>query len=189
MRYLSILTFLFSIAVINPAAAGVVVDSNGIVTEFTETSYSQNTYYFYEGSYDSTNSTSATTKSLEAMAQFFFYTDLEASLRSYSGTVTLNPTVSYVMTSAELANTVYVHEVLYDAVNQEWQSYSSREYSKSATDNAPNGMQTFYFASLTAPTGGSTGSVPEPSTALAIGLLGVLGFAGNRRRRPGVANA
>ena len=189
MRYLSILTFLFSIAVINPAAAGVVVDSNGIVTEFTGSTDTQNTYYFYEGSYDSTISTSATTKSLDGFAQFFFYTDLEAALESYTGPGTLNPTVSYVMTSAELASTVYVHEVLYDAVNQEWQSYPNREYSKSATDNAPNGMQTFYFASLTAPTGGSTGSVPEPSTALAIGLLGVLGFAGNRRRRLGVAKA
>ena len=112
MRYLSILTFLFSIAVINPAHAGIVVDSNGIVTEFTETSYSQKTYYFYEGSYDSTISTSATTKSLEAGDQFFFYTELRAALESYSGPGTLNPTVSYVMTSGELASTVYVHEVL-----------------------------------------------------------------------------
>ena len=68
MRYLSILTFLFSIAVINPAAAGVVVDSNGIVTEFTGSTDTQNTYYFYEGSYDSTISTSATTKSLDGVA-------------------------------------------------------------------------------------------------------------------------
>ena len=35
----------------------------------------------------------------------------------------------------------------------------------------------------------SSGNVPEPSTAIAMGLLGVLGFAGNRRRRLGVANA
>jgi hypothetical protein len=29
----------------------------------------------------------------------------------------------------------------------------------------------------------STGTVPEPSTAIAMGLLGIVGFAGNRRRR------
>jgi hypothetical protein len=30
---------------------------------------------------------------------------------------------------------------------------------------------------------GETSTVPEPSTAIAMGLLGVVGFAGNRRRR------
>ena len=29
----------------------------------------------------------------------------------------------------------------------------------------------------------SSGAVPEPSTAIAMGLLGIVGFAGNRRRR------
>ena len=37
-----------------------------------------------------------------------------------------------------------------------------------------------YFAILD--TGGNS-SVPEPSTAIAMGLLGIVGFAGNRRRR------
>ena len=37
----------------------------------------------------------------------------------------------------------------------------------------------YYYAILD--TGGS--SVPEPSTAIAMGLLGIVGFAGNRRRR------
>ena len=51
MRYLSILTFLFSIAVINPAHAGIVVDSNGIVQSFTPDSDpdSLGTLYFYAG--------------------------------------------------------------------------------------------------------------------------------------------
>ena len=55
MRDLSILTFLFSIAVINPAHAGIVVDSNGIVQSFTPDSDpdSLGTLYFYAGSYDS----------------------------------------------------------------------------------------------------------------------------------------
>jgi hypothetical protein len=32
-------------------------------------------------------------------------------------------------------------------------------------------------------------SVPEPSTAIAMGLLGIVGFAGNRRRRRQVSVA
>ncbi len=32
-------------------------------------------------------------------------------------------------------------------------------------------------------TSAGASSVPEPSTAIAMGLLGILGFAGNRRRR------
>ena len=38
----------------------------------------------------------------------------------------------------------------------------------------------YYYAILD--TGGNS-SVPEPSTAIAMGLLGIVGFAGNRRRR------
>jgi hypothetical protein len=30
---------------------------------------------------------------------------------------------------------------------------------------------------------GSVSAVPEPSSAIAMGLLGIVGFAGNRRRR------
>ena len=36
---------------------------------------------------------------------------------------------------------------------------------------------------------GGTGSVPEPSTAIAMGLLGIVGFAGHRRRRRQVSVA
>jgi len=36
---------------------------------------------------------------------------------------------------------------------------------------------------ITDATNSGGGAVPEPSTAVAMGLLGVLGFAGNRRRR------
>ncbi|OUT63364.1 MAG: hypothetical protein CBB71_00490 [Rhodopirellula sp. TMED11] len=35
----------------------------------------------------------------------------------------------------------------------------------------------------------TSSAVPEPSTAITIGLLGVLGFAGNRRRRGQVSAA
>ena len=37
--------------------------------------------------------------------------------------------------------------------------------------------------------GGGTAAVPEPSTAIAMGLLGIVGFAGNRRRRRQVSAA
>jgi hypothetical protein len=61
--------------------------------------------------------------------------------------------------------------------------YSSGTYvdSNSGVDpDQDSGLQTFLWASTTAP---QTGSVPEPSTAIAMGLLGIVGFAGNRRRR------
>ena len=36
---------------------------------------------------------------------------------------------------------------------------------------------------ITEATNSGGGAVPEPSTAIAMGLLGIVGFAGNRRRR------
>ena len=46
------------------------------------------------------------------------------------------------------------------------------------SSDAYNGDSTGLRASLTL-----TQAVPEPSTASAMGLLGIVGFAGNRRRR------
>ena len=46
------------------------------------------------------------------------------------------------------------------------------------SSDAYNGDSTGLRASLTL-----TQAVPEPSTAIAMGLLGIVGFAGNRRRR------
>ena len=168
-----------------PAEAGVIVDSNGIVTEFTETSYSQNTYYFYEGSYDSTSSTSATTVGSDGTTQFFFGNDFASALANYSGPETLDTTVSYAYAYDDTTSAVKLNEVRHNGVG--WGYSESVSYAKTAKFNILS--QTFYFASLTAPTGGSTGTVPEPSTAIAMGLLGVVGFAGNRRRRRQVSAA
>ena len=53
-------------------------------------------------------------------------------------------------------------------------------------DQPTNSSGTYYWASTTAP---HTGTVPEPSTAIAMCFLGVVGFAGNRRRRRQVSAA
>ncbi|MGC6448444.1 MAG: PEP-CTERM sorting domain-containing protein [Rubripirellula sp.] len=164
-----------------PAEAGVILDNNGIVTQYSDT-FTGHTYYFYEGSYDTTLSTSQTTLSLSSTEQFYYGLGLVNDLADYSGTTTPARTVSYVLATATSGTNVVVNEV-YPVDSTNWGFGSGRSYSTSATTSAPSESNTFYFASLTDPTSGSTSNVPEPSTALAMGLLGVLGFAGNRRRR------
>ena len=168
-----------------PAEAGVIVDSNGIVTEFTETTNS-NTFTFYEGSYYTTQSTSQTTLNLTASERYYYGTNLGAALNSYTGTTTLDTSVSYAVAESFASQQVTLYHTFYSAQSSSWGTISAQTNWQNATSNAG---QPFYFASLTAPTGGSTGSVPEPTTAIAMGLLGIVGFAGNRRRRRQVSAA
>ena len=121
-----------------PVQAGVVVDSNGIVTEFTETTYSQNTYYFYEGSYDSTSSTSVTISDADTLSNFS--EGPGCRLESVPRSVSLDTTVSYVMASNTVNTTVTVHEVIKDSESADWLTRSNAFYRTSATNN---GSQTF----------------------------------------------
>ncbi len=41
----------------------------------------------------------------------------------------------------------------------------------------------FVGETITFNVGSASAAVPEPSTAIVMGLLGIVGFAGNRRRR------
>lgn len=116
-----------------PVQAGVVVDSNGIVTEFTETTYSQNTYYFYEGSYDSTSSTSVTISDADTLSNFS--EGLAAALESVPRSVSLDTTVSYVMASNTFNGNLTVHEVIKDYESADWLTRHNAFYSTSATNN------------------------------------------------------
>ena len=185
-RLLLPLTIFFAACVgSQPAEAGVIVDSNGIVTEFTTTTGGTDiTYKFYEGSFASTQSTSSTTTGKHFDYYEDFYTGLQSDLKNYSGTETLSTSVSYVITYEIETDTIRGFPVNYSSFFAEWQfDPNGVSYDKNATGEGPG--HSYYFASLTAP----TSTVPEPSTAIAMGLLGVVGFAGNRRRRRQVSAA
>ena len=58
-----------------------------------------------------------------------------------------------------------------------WQTDSIGEYNVLRTQDQTDSGITLYYVTQ------STTTVPEPSTAIALGLLGIVSFAGNRRRR------
>jgi hypothetical protein len=59
--------------------------------------------------------------------------------------------------------------------------YTTAAHSGIGIDDTKSGsFRTLYYATIVPPT---ATSVPEPSTAILMGLLGIVGFAGNRRRR------
>ena len=198
MRYLSILTFLFSIAVINPAHAGVLLefDLSGtnqlIITATTGTALESVTGRTGRGIV------------LEGTGELGFGNVGDAS-----------DTFGYKATGA-FTNQLKLHPINANGV---W-SINLYEVNAATTDTSiTQGQQAFvgtttitldateYANLLDAPNSGkiyafadyydyatvgtyigdwakaSSGTVPEPSTAIAMGLLGVLGFAGNRRRR------
>ena len=187
MRYLSILTFLFSIAVINPAHAGIVVDSNGIVQSFTPDSDpdSLGTLYFYAGSYDSV---------LADGTPAYLFT--EASSSSYGAEFlqalqdrpdgSLDKDIRYLFDRGDRdqgdgvlrRNTKDFYFVSLSFVD-DWGTVNGI-WSNDSSGYALVDI-TLYWASTTAPSTSPT--VPEPSTAIAMGLLGLAGLAGNRRRR------
>ena len=175
----TVIALAFIIAVPSQSSAGIIVDpATGIVTEATGSS-SGDTYYFYEGSYVSTLTTSETTTNINVIDKFYDSQGFAQAFNSYSGT--LDTSISYLLATSATSNEVRVNEVRF--VVAAWGMFTLNYSNTATTNGTAKGSKTFYFASLTAPTGGSTGSVPEPSTAIAMGLLGLAGFAGNRRRR------
>ena len=146
------------------STAGIVLDSNGNVTSFT---YNSSTYYFYQGSFNDNASIIDDLYSTEGgNLNQFLKNDLLAAQ-----SVSAN---SYLFAAAPSTTTVSVRETYYNGST--W-AHQNNNYDKSLTTV---GGRNIYYASTTAPSGGT---VPEPSTAIAMGLLGVVGFAGNRRRR------
>ena len=198
MRYLSILTFLFSIAVINPAHAGVLIEFDLSVTNQLTITATTGT------ALASVTGNTGTGIVLEGTGEL-----IGDSLGDASDTFGFQSTgaLSRVKLSRINASGVYsinlFEENPSDSINtsitQGQQAFvGTTTITLDATEyenllDAPNSGKIYAFADYYdyATVGtyigdwakASSGAVPEPSTAIAMGLLGVLGFAGNRRRR------
>ena len=163
--------------------AGVVLDSNGIVTKWTTENGSNTDYYFYEGSYNDVASVATVfTPTNNAANIGGDLTNLASALQSNGAS---NDGVIYVFAYDDGAHDpgdIGGYAVVKWAVINSWTTNDTNDRNRTATtiDAFGFGAATIYWASTTAP---SNGTVPEPSTAIAMGLLGVVGFAGNRRRR------
>ena len=202
MRYLSILTFLFSIAVINPAHAGVLVEFDLSVTNQLTLTATTGT------ALASTTGTTVVGIVLEGTGG----TSLAAG--GTSDTFGFKSTGKLVQVgTAQVTTSVYslnlfeknAENSVNTSITQGQQAFvgtttitlNAQSYANLL--NAPNSGKIYAFADTPsyATVGtyigdwakATSGAVPEPSTAIGMGLLGVLGFAGKRRRRLGVANA
>ena len=195
MRYLSILTFLFSIALINPAHAGVLiyldlsVTNRLTLTATTETAIA------------TTDPGGTTGTGIVLEGTGIVPSDLTGGASDTFGVYSTGA-FSQVKTSRLLNNGVNSLN-LYDSSDDRATSITSGQQAFVGTTtinlddatiynnllNGPSSGKIYAFAdnSLTFATDGTYigdwAKVPEPSTAIAMGVLGVLGFAGNRRRR------
>ena len=204
MRYLSILTFLFSIAVINPAHAGVLLefDLSGtnqlIIRATTGTALA------------SVTGRTGTGIVLEGTGELGGdYVGDASDTFGYQSTGKFTNQLKLHPINASGVWSINLYEInaatTNTSITQGQQAFvGTTTITLDATGyenllNGPNSGKIYAFADTPsyATVGtyigdwakASSGTVPEPSTAIAMGLLGVLGFAGNRRRRPGVANA
>lgn len=197
MRCLSILTFLFSIALINPAHAGVLIELDLSVTNqltltaTTETAIGTATGPTLKGIVLEGTGSVASGLLGGASDTFGFnstgaFVQVETSGLLDSGVYSLNlyessftDNVSTSITSGEQAfvgtTTMPLDATSYNNLLNGPSSGKIYAFDDGATTFATNGTYIGEWAKAS--------TVPEPSTAIAMGLLGILGFAGNRRRR------
>jgi hypothetical protein len=160
---------------ITKATAGVVVDFNGEFPVWTNDN-DGTTYYFYSGAYN-----------LAAVQPEGFASAgnigeaLRDDLNQYDPTALSNANRIFIIASdgnppRPTQTGINTNIVLFNDFTGSWES-------QPVLGIDPNTQQeagaSYYWASTTEP----ASNVPEPSTAIAVGLLGVVGFAGNRRRR------
>ena len=179
---------LLLLALCGNANAGILVlDANGIATKWTSNGGTE--YYFHQGSYND-NSLAVTVIAAEdpVLAQVA----MKESLRDATSP-TADRTVAYAFATSVDSTNVLSHIVTWitsSPHNNQFVSDLDETVARSTetytTSFSPTETRTIYWASTIAPT---SGDVPEPSTAIAVGLLGVVGFAGNRRRRRQVSAA
>ena len=208
IKSLGILTFLFAITPIDPAHAGIVIsdgelkswtieadpdeeDGNANSDNDPITKYNGTTVYFYKGSAEAVDADI----NLEdepwwgsiSLADAFAR-ELKGVLYSESSSPALyeKNEVEYKFAfEYELGSADFItNHSVYSGFDK-WVSTTDGgdPFDDKITDTgySEEGTEwTFYWASTT-PLNSS--QVPEPSTAIAMGLLGLAGFAGNRRRR------
>lgn len=199
MRYLSILTFLFSIAVINPAHAGVLIEFDLSVTNQLTITATTGT------ALASVTGTTGTGIVLEGAGELIGSSlgDDVSDTFGFQSTGALNRAYLISINASGVYSINLFEELFSDSINtsitQGQQAFvGTSTITLDATEyanllNAPSSGKIYAFADTPSyATQGtyigdwakaSSGTVPEPSTAIALGLLGVLGFTGNRRRR------
>ena len=185
LTYCSVVALTYAMWFVDQAPAGIMTfDSNNIVTSWSSDTAGE-TYYFYKGSYND-NATIITqfTGGLSTTVETEFVTDL--------GSTVASPALPMYAFDTEPANgtTARYHIGIYEGTGGDvgaWGAASNIKTSTTETTRTFAGeTRDLYWASTTEP---SSGAVPEPSTAIAMGLLGVVGFAGSRRRRRQVSAA
>ncbi len=159
--------------------AGIISVSNGVVTEAsitnggdTITVYTGTAQSWDDGGYQGTTTDPGSWWGDGSAASAFASDFASAMNEPSSNPYDLNTRYifAYGIFPIDL-NTYYVE---YDQVGKNWfTQVAQMPTGQTAPDQ--------YYVTQYAPTQNT--SVPEPSTAIAMGLLGIVGFAGNRRRR------
>ena len=194
MRYLSILTFLFSIAVINPAHAGVLIELDLSVTNkltltaTTETAIATATGETLKGIVLQ-GTGNAVVESVGASDTFGFKSTGEIneinisnlldsgvfSINLYEAGVSVTTSITQGQQAFEGTTTITVNAQSYANLLNSPSSGKIYAFDDGSSTFATNGTYVGDWAKAS--------TVPEPSTAIAMGLLGIVGFAGNRPRR------
>ena len=161
--------FVFFISGMSQSIAGILVtDSDKIVTSYTANDGT--VYYFHQGSYNDLAAQLVGLDSADAQTH-------AQELANHLNNKRINnydPNYVFpIFANGSSVDTYVVYSIILPPA--QWLK-TSRNLDRSAT-NGIDGL--IYYATTTAP----SGAVPEPSTAIAMGLLGIVGFAGNRRRR------
>ena len=132
----------------------------------------------------------ATTSGTTYEFSFYYSHNSESGTGSSSGYARINSGSYSGSPSSYLLNTgLLTHNTPNTTTNMQWTKYTNTFVADASTatlvfqGDAANGGFGFAVDAV------SVTAVPEPSTAIAMGLLGIVGFAGNRRRRRQVSVA
>ena len=130
----------------------------------------------------------ATTSGTTYEFSFYYSHNSDSGTGSSSGYARINSGSYSGSPSSYLLNTgLLTHNTPNTRTNMQWTQHTGTFVADAATATltfqgvAANGGHGFAVDAVSV--SAVTATVPEPSTAIAMGLLGIVGFAGNRRRR------